>query len=183
MKFYMNVMDAMTRTPVVVKPQVTIEEAVKSMLKRGVGSLLVRENGILKGIVTEKDLVEKVILKGMDPKKTKVRAIMNKVLVTVKPKADIMEAVKLMSEYNIRRLPVIDKESKLLGLLTVNDVLRVQPQLFELILDKSRLFASRKAYVDSECDKCKIYGLVKPVNGRFLCHECERNERIINYLN
>lgn len=108
---------------------------------------------------------------------------MSTVVVTVHPRVEIMEAVKLMTKYNVRRLPVVDKDNKLVGFLTLNDVLRVQPQLFELILDKSRLFSSRRDYVDSECDKCKVYALVKPINGRFLCQECERNERIINYLN
>lgn len=176
-------MDTMTRTPVVVGPETTVENAVKLMLKGKVGSLIIQENNILKGIVTEKDLVEKVILKSLNPKKTKVSSIMNTILVTVSPSADILEAVKLMTKYNIRRLPVVDMDNKLLGLVTVNDILRVQPQLFELILDKSRLFASRRDYVDRECDKCKNYTLVSLVGERFLCNDCRRNERIINYLN
>lgn len=176
-------MDAMTKTPVVVGPEMSVEDCVKLMLKAKVGSLLVQENKILKGIVTEKDLVEKIILNNLNPKKTKISSIMSNILVTVQPSVDILEAVKTMTKYNIRRLPVINKDGILAGLLTLNDILRVQPQLFELILDKSRLFSSRSNYVDSECDNCKMYSLVKLVGDRFLCKECDRNERIINYLN
>lgn len=180
---YMRIIDTMTKTPVVVGPENTVEDCVKLMLKSNVGSLLVKENDILRGIATEKDLVEKVILKNLNPKKTKISAIMNKVLVTINPDADILEAIKLMTKYEIRRLPVVDEEGKLQGLVTVNDILRLQPQLFELIIDKSRLFASRKNFVDSECNNCKAYSMVRMVDGRFLCQKCERNERIINYLN
>ncbi len=179
---YMRVMDAMTRKPVVVGPEATLEECVKLMLKNNVGSLLIKENDILKGIVTEKDLVEKVILQTLNPKKTKINKIMSKVLVTVDSNSDILEAIKLMTKYGIRRLPVVDSESKLQGLLTVNDILRVQPELFEIIMDKSRLFASKRDFVDSECSNCKSYGFVRSVSGNMLCKNCERNERIINYL-
>ena len=175
-------MDVMSKKPVVVGPESRIDHCVKLMLKEKVGSLIVQENDALKGIVTEKDLVENVILKQLDIKKTPINKIMSTVLVTINPEADILDAVKLMTKYDIRRLPVVDKTNKLFGLLTINDILRVQPQLFELILDKSRLFSSRKAYIDSECNECKNFAMVRPVNGRFLCQDCERNESIINYM-
>lgn len=178
----MRVMDVMSRKPVVVGPETSIEHSVKSMLKEGVGSLIVEENNILKGIVTEKDLVSKVILKQLDIKKISISKIMSTILITITPEADILDAVKLMTKYDIRRLPVVDSDNKLFGLLTVNDILRVQPQLFELIIDKSRLFSSRRAFIDSECSECKTFGMVRTVNGRFLCQDCERNESVINYM-
>ncbi len=178
----MRVVDVMTKEPVVVSPNDTIDHSVKLMLKSKVGSLLVKENGVLKGIVTEKDLIAKVIVKNINTKRDKISKIMSTILVTVDPNADILEAVKLMTKYEIRRLPVVDKSNKLFGLLTINDIIRVQPELFELILDKSRLFSSRRDFIDSTCSKCKNYSLVRNVNGRFLCQDCERNERVINYL-
>src|SRR3989344_7386120 len=182
MKKLLSIRDTMTTKPVVVGPETTVDSAVKQMLKAKVGSLIVQENGMLKGIVTEKDLVEKIILKNLNSKKTKIKSIMNTTLFTISPDADILEAIKLMTKNNIRRLPVVDKNNSLLGLVTINDILRIQPQLFELVLDKSRLFASRKEYVDSQCDKCKVFSMVKLVDGRFLCKDCERSESVINYL-
>ncbi len=178
----MSVRDTMTTKPVVVGPETTVENAVKLMLKGNVGSLVIQENNILRGIVTEKDLVGKVILKNLNPKKTKVSSIMTTILVTIDPSADILDSVKLMTKHNIRRLPVVDKNNKLLGLVTINDILRIQPQLFELVLDRSRLFASRRNYVDSKCSRCGVYSLVKMVDGGFLCKECEQSESVINYL-
>ncbi len=182
MPAYMQVMDAMTKAPVVVQVNTSLGDCAKLMLKEKVGSLIVKENTLLKGIVTEKDFVQKAFLKNMDPKKTTVDKIMSKIIITIEPEADIMDAVKLMTKYEIRRLPVVDKENKMVGLITMNDVLRLQPQLFELILDKSRLFSSRKSFIDSTCAECEGYSLVRSVNGRFLCQECERNERVINYM-
>ncbi len=179
---YMRVMDAMTKTPVFVEVNTSLEECARLMLKEKVGSLVIQENNVLKGIVTEKDFVQKAFLKRLDPKKTSVSEIMSTIIVTVDPEADIMDAVKLMIKHEIRRLPAVDKENSLFGLITMNDILRLQPQLFELIVDKSRLFSSRKSFIDSTCVECKDYSLVRSVNGRFLCQECERNERVINYL-
>ncbi len=179
---YMRVMDAMTKTPVVVKINASLDECAGLMLKEKVGSLIVKENNLLKGIVTEKDFVQKAFLKRLDPKKTSVSEIMSAVIITIDPEADIMDAVNLMIKYGIRRLPVVDRDNSLFGLITMNDVLRVQPQLFELIIDKSRLFSSKRDFIDSTCSECGNYSLVKSVNGRFLCQECERNERVINYL-
>ena len=72
MKKLMRIMEVMTRTPVVVGPVITVDKAVKLMLKGKVGSLIVQENSVIRGIVTEKDLVEKIILKNLNPKKTKI---------------------------------------------------------------------------------------------------------------
>ncbi len=182
MRAEIRVMDIMNKNPVVVGPEITIDSCVKLMLKEKVGSLIVQENNILKGIVTEKDLVSKVILKNLDTKKINVSRIMSTILVTIHPDASVLSAVKQMTKYEVRRLPVVDKSNKFIGLLTINDILRVQPQLFELIIDKSRLFSSRRDLIDSECDKCKLYGLVRNFDGRFLCQECEQSEKIINYL-
>lgn len=182
MKTYMRVMEIMTKKPVVVGPEDTIDYCVRLMLKEKVGSLIVLENKLLKGIVTEKDFLQKAVIRNFDVKTTSISKIMNRILITVEPDADILDAVKLMTKYEIRRLPVVDKNNDLFGLLTINDILRVQPQLFELIIDKSMLFASRRAFIDSECSKCKTYTMVRPVNGKFMCQNCEQSERIINYL-
>ena len=182
MESYIRVMDIMSKKPVMVGPETTIEESVKLMLKEKVGSLLIQENNILKGIATEKDFVEKAILNNLSPKKAKIKEIMNKVLITIEPDADVMDAVKTMTKYEIRRLPVVDKKNKLFGLLTINDILRVQPELFDIMIEKSRLFGSRRSFTDGLCASCREVALVRAVNGRMLCQDCERNERVINYL-
>jgi len=137
MQKYISVRDAMTRLPVAVSPNILIFDCAKIMLKEDVGSLIIEENNLLKGILTEKDLVEKIIAKGLDPKKIKAKDIMVKDVLTIEPTIDVMQAMKIMTEKNIRRLPVVEND-KLIGLLTVKDILRIQPELFDLIIEKSR---------------------------------------------
>ena len=72
MKTYLRVMDVMTKKPTVVGPDSLLEYSIKLMLKERVGSLIIEENRVLRGIVTEKDLVEKVVLQRLDPKKTTI---------------------------------------------------------------------------------------------------------------
>lgn len=139
MKTKYRVLDAMTLKPVVIHPDASLQEAAIFLKKYNVGSLLVK-NGEreLLGIVTEWDFTRKAIANGMDFRNTKIRDIMTTDLITVNPNMDIFEALRLMNETNVRHLPVMEN-NKLVGFLTVKDILKIQPQLFELIIDKYEL--------------------------------------------
>src|SRR3989344_3634307 len=133
MKTGITVMDAMTRKPVSVTPETNIKESTQLMLEKHVGSVLVKEGEKLLGVLTERDLV-RMISSGMDPIKTKTKQIMTQKIVSISPEKDIYEAIVLMNKENLRRLPVMIKD-RVIGLITVRDVLSLQPTLFELILD------------------------------------------------
>jgi len=106
-------------------PTVTNEastlEAAKTMSKSGKGFLIVLKDGKPVGIVTERDLVNKVIAKELDPKKVVTSAIMSSPLITVDPDEDLMKASEIMQKHNIRRLPVV-KDGIIYGILTSKDV-------------------------------------------------------------
>lgn len=129
-----KVMDAMTKKPISVTPIETVTNCTKLMLEKHVGSLLVKENEKLLGILTERDLVRMISL-GVDPETTKVKQIMTTKIVTITPEKDIYEAILLMNKENLRRLPVI-LDNRIIGLITLRDILTLQPTLFDLILDK-----------------------------------------------
>ena len=128
-----TVMDAMTKKPVSVNPDEFITSCTKIMLEKHVGSLLVRENEKLVGILTERDLVRLISL-GINPNTTKARQIMTTKIVSITPERDIYDAIVLMNTENVRRLPVVLKE-RVIGLITLRDILTLQPTLFELIID------------------------------------------------
>tara|TARA_Y100000034_G_scaffold105645_1_gene133122 strand:+ start:1956 stop:2390 length:435 start_codon:yes stop_codon:yes gene_type:complete len=142
MKTGINVMDAMTKKPISVTPEETVRNSTQMMLDKHVGSLLVKEGENLLGFLTERDLV-RLISMGVDPNTTKVRQIMTTKIVTISPEKDIYEAILLMNKENVRRLPVMVNE-KIIGLITLRDVLTIQPTLFELILDRVSISESRK---------------------------------------
>ena len=135
MKTGYKVCDAMTKKPIIVPKNITISKCAKIMHKENIGSLVIGEKRILYGIVTEQDLVRKVLAPEIDIKKTPVSKIMTKRLFTVSPEIDLFDAINLMNDYNIRHMPVIAKK-RVIGYLTLKDILRIQPQLYELIVDK-----------------------------------------------
>ena len=134
MKSGIKVMDAMTKQPVFVTPEIKVIECSTLMLEEHVGSLIVKEDEKLLGVLTEKDLV-RIISLGIDTKMTEVKRIMTTRIVTISPEKDIYDAILLMNKENLRRLPVILND-RIIGLITLRDILTLQPTLFELILDK-----------------------------------------------
>lgn len=176
MKTGYKVCDAMTRKPVIVSPDATIEECAKVMEKENVGSLLVKNGGALGGIITDQDIVRKIIAKGDNPKTTKVSQYMTKKLVTISPEKDIFEAISIMAELSLKQLPVLDG-SKMLGLLTQKDVLKIEPELFDLLVDKLVIKEEESKPIRNEgaCEECGNYCkrlLVR--NGSMICNECAK---------
>ena len=144
MKTGYKVGDMMTENPVVVSKETTLQQAAKIMKDNKVGALLVGEEDVLFGIITEQDVVRKAIINAKPSDKTKVFDIMETSLITITPDKDIFEALKNMGENNIRHLPVVNKKGKFIGLITGKDILKVQPQLFELLVDKIELKEEEK---------------------------------------
>jgi CBS domain-containing protein len=130
----LRVIDAMTIKPVVATPDMTLRDVAELMDKYMVGSVLVRQGAELCGIVTEADFVRRAILEGHNTSTTPVTKIMTKDLVTVSPGADILDALLLMKDADVRHLPVVD-EGSLVGFITMKDILKVQPSLVENIAD------------------------------------------------
>jgi len=170
-----KVLDAMTRKPVSISQDATILQCVKIMSKENVSSVIIHEKEILKGIVTERDLVKKVIGENMDPKKTKVSDIMTKKPYTISPSLDIFEAIKIMNNKHVRRLPVLNK-GKLVGLLTMRDLLKIQPELISLRVDTIDMREEDRKpsrFQDGECSQCGNFTLIEKVFGENLCEDCK----------
>ncbi|HIH24538.1 TPA: CBS domain-containing protein [Candidatus Woesearchaeota archaeon] len=128
----------MTIKPVVASPELTIRDVAALMEKFDVGSVVLKRGHELVGIVTETDFVQRAILEGYDVRNTPVHRIMTKDLITVGPGTDIMDALLIMKDSDVRHLPVLD-DGKFVGFVTVKDILRVQPQLFDTFADAYRL--------------------------------------------
>ncbi|MBC7110358.1 MAG: CBS domain-containing protein, partial [Archaeoglobi archaeon] len=103
------VREIMTRNVVSASPETDLVSAAKEMARRRVGSIVVTENGVPVGIVTERDIVTKVVAEGRSPSEVKLKDIMSSPLITVEPNEDIREAAKIMVRKDIRRLPVVER--------------------------------------------------------------------------
>lgn len=132
-----KVADAMTAKPITAASSDSLRSIAELMRQHRVGSLLLKRDEELQGIVTEYDLVRKAMAAALDVEKTPAEKVMTPLtkMTTVQPDMDIFEALNLMKERTVRHLPVLQDE-KLVGFLTLKDILTIQPQLFELIVDK-----------------------------------------------
>jgi len=115
--------DVMVEDVITVEEETTVKKAVELMNKHEIGCLIVMKREKPAGIVTERDMLNRILLKSKDPEEIKVREIMSKPLVVAKPQMDIEDAAKLMFKRNIKKLPVTD-DGHLVGLVTLTDLVR-----------------------------------------------------------
>ncbi|MFT4311271.1 MAG: cyclic nucleotide-binding/CBS domain-containing protein [Candidatus Woesearchaeota archaeon] len=131
-----KVYDLMTTKPATIGEKETINTAAKKMSEQKVGSLVVVKDDKLKGLITEKDIVIKIVATNAKPEDFIVKQIMTpeKELLTIEPEKDVYSAMILMKDNNVRRLPVVENE-KLQGIITMKDILKIEPDLFDHITD------------------------------------------------
>ena len=117
-----KIKDVMVGDVITIGAEVAVREAVKLMNRHEIGCLVVVEDREPIGIVTERDMLKRVLSTTRDPRAVKVREIMSKPLVVMEPKMSIGDAVKLMFENKIKKLPIV-KRGHLVGLVTLTDVI------------------------------------------------------------
>jgi len=113
--------DVMVKDLIRVEVKTSVKKAVELMNEHKIGCLIVMKRGKLAGMVTERDMTRRVLLDYKDPEKIKVSEIMSKPVIVGKPKMSVEDAVKLMFNRNIKKLPVID-DDHLVGLVTLTDL-------------------------------------------------------------
>ncbi len=172
----------MTKAVITAKPTDTIEKVIRVMDKTGVGGLVIEENEEVKGIITEGDIISE-IAEDCESLEKPISGVMKTPVKTVPKEIDLEEALKVMRDLDIERLPVVTEENKLIGLVTERDLMKVEPALIEMAREKKALEAikqNRKEEVKGtgNCEECEMYSNnLKEFEGKFLCSEC-REERI-----
>lgn len=133
------VRDVMTSRPTTVSPQTSVVEAARLMQSEDVGPLPVVEGEALVGIVTDRDLVVRVLAEGRDPDGTTVGEVCSDRPVTVTPEDDLSQALALLARHQVRRLPVAEGD-RLVGIVAQADVARELPHddVGEVVEDISR---------------------------------------------
>ena len=168
------VLELMTRDPVTASPDLSVDLAAAAMRDRGVGSLIVVSGDMAVGIITERDIVTKVVAANRAPSSLTVRDVMTSPVVSVHPHEDVEAVARKMSARRIRRLPVV-QDGKLLGVITENDILRMLPDLVEITREWARtgMLEEGDEVAEGHCDKC---GVLSPELVRaeklFLCPDC-----------
>lgn len=175
----MLVRDIMSSPVVTMDEDETANKAAASMDMHDLGAVIVQnKSGKPIGIITERDLVIRVVAKNLKPDTVKAKETMTTPLVTIDPEATIIDAARRMNRLDIRRLGVIYK-GDLLGIISSKDILGVMPELLEIIQERSRIEdAARTDEVEETplsgyCDRCEVYSeSLKERNGQNICDEC-----------
>jgi len=128
----LKVADVMVREVITIDENSTVKEAAEVMNKFEIGCLIAVRKGKAVGIITERDLLKRVVAEAKDVNKTKVKDVMSSPLVVVEPGMDLEEAVKLMFQMKIKKLPVVE-EKRLVGLVSLTDIARFQPQMIKIL--------------------------------------------------
>lgn len=171
------VKEVMKTKPVIVQPYTTVFEAACLMREKKIGNVLIAELRHPIGILTESDIIKKVVSEGKNPKDVQVEEVMSGPLVVADPYITLQEALKIMGRNNIRRLPIIEN-NEMVGIITQRDISRISPTLFEIAHEWSTI--DRKAEPDMQaqifsgkCEDCTALSTrLKNVDGRLLCEDC-----------
>jgi CBS domain-containing protein len=115
------VQEAMTSNPTAITPDTTVQEAARLMKTEDVGALPIVEDGRLTGVITDRDLAIRGVAEGRGAETT-VRDLASKDIVTIDPQQSLEEAARVMAEHQVRRLPVVEEDGRLVGMLAQADV-------------------------------------------------------------
>ncbi|MBS7647543.1 MAG: CBS domain-containing protein [Candidatus Bathyarchaeia archaeon] len=128
----LKVEDVMVREVITIDENATVKEAAEVMNKFEIGCLIAVRKGKAVGIITERDMLKRVVAEAKDVHRTRVKDVMSSPLVVVEPSLELEEAVKLMFQMKIKKLPVVEGK-RLVGLVSLTDIARFQPQMIKIL--------------------------------------------------
>lgn len=175
-----TVHDAMTSNVITVDPKTSIAQAAAIMSQKGIGSLIIKSNSEPEGLVTESDIITKVVSMDIQASQMTVGEVMTRNLIKIDPGCDLNEAARTMAKNKIRRLPVVNN-GVLVGILTSTDVMTVSPELTEILVENARMenqieYSSGEKSVPGACEVCGNYiDYLDEVDGKYVCEECKED--------
>ena len=155
----------------------SIEDVALRMNDCNISAVIIMSGQKPTGIVTDSDIITKVVTKNKKPSEVLVKNVMSSPLHTISDNKTVTEATKFMREKNIKKLGVVDN-GKLMGVLSVNDIVSVMPEIYAIVAEKSRIMASesmeKTAHPAGICDSCdQWFDDLHGTDGRYLCHDCK----------
>jgi len=178
----MLVKDVMTSPVITIGETGNAQKAAQLMDKNDVGGVIVTsKEGKPVGIITERDMITRVLTKNTLPSSVNVKKVMTSPLLTIDPDETLTEAARKMSRLNVRRLGVIHK-GNLVGLVSSKDILAVTPELLEIIQEEAKIDKEpapgeevpEPRPLAGYCDHCGRWSdSLKEIEGQLLCEECQ----------
>lgn len=158
----------------------TVVDAAKSLKKHNIGCIIVTEKGKARGVITERDIIQKVTCFGKDAKRIKVSQIMSTPLRVIREKDSVQAAAEAMKVYNVKRLPVVNAAGQLTGIITETDMVKVLPGMIDIMLEKKDLDRFKPEHeFTGVCAECGLYSHDLKRNGEKLyCDECIEEQEV-----
>jgi signal-transduction protein with cAMP-binding, CBS, and nucleotidyltransferase domain len=184
-----SVAEVMNKAVIVMDINSDIPAIAREMVSRDAGSVIITENSMAMGILTERDLVRGIVTEDKRPSEVKASEIFSTPLVTIEPKTSILEASEIMLKANIKRLPVL-KDGIVIGVVSNTDILMVTPGLNTILKDLIDMnsealltipsieeLSEAEDFSTGVCESCTIFSYdLKFVDGRYLCGNCRQEE-------
>ena len=172
------VKEIMSKPAVTIDHNKTAKTAGQLMRKKRMGFLVVTKKGKAVGILSDADMINKIIVNGAPAQKTKVKELMSSPLIIISPNADVMDAIKKIKKSNIHRMPVVEK-GKVVGVLSLSDIARSSPEMYYLLEYRKEMkkhpIIIREQTTSGICDSCGNYSehLKKMIDGQWMCETCK----------
>jgi CBS domain-containing protein len=170
--------EVMRSQPTTIDAEATVAKAAATMCRDEVGSCIVLQKNLPIGIVTEEDINCKVVAKDFKPSSVSVNAIMSTPLITIGAEKTVGEAAHMMVKHRVRRLPVVEGE-KVVGIVTVRDILSVASEINEIMSDL--MMINREDPMEMGiCSRCgKMADDLRRIDIQMLCPGCREEERLV----
>jgi signal-transduction protein with cAMP-binding, CBS, and nucleotidyltransferase domain len=171
--------EMMRRNPTTIEFSATVADAARAMCRTEVGSCIVLENSLPIGIVTEQDINCKVVAHDRRPGEVQVSEIMSTPLITISAEKTVSEAAYSMVRHRVRRLPIVNENHRVIGIVTVRDLLTVANEINEIMTDLVDINRDEEGYEGGVCERCGIMAsdLVRS-DGQLLCTHCRAEEHL-----
>ena len=182
-----SVAEVMNKTVIVMDINSNIQSIAREMVSCEAGSVIITENRKAIGIITERDLVKNIVAEDRRPSEVKASEIFSTPLITIEPEKSVVEASEIMLKANIKRLPVLEKDT-IIGVISTTDILMVTPGLNTILKDlidmnRETLLSIPSIEELSEefstgiCESCETYSSdLKFMDGKYLCGKCQQEE-------
>lgn len=179
MEVKMPVKEIMTRDVVTVDIKSDVAQLAKKMLNYKVGSVIVTDKKQPVGIVTERDIVKKIVSKNLRPDDISIKELMTAPLISIPSSEDVTEVMHKMVKMEIRRLPVVEN-GKLVGIITDTDLLAISAEMGSIFSDLIKMHREKLFSMQTEgqvlkgiCEDCGyISDNLLAVEGKLLCESC-----------
>ncbi len=169
----------------VIPATATVQEAAKRMKEQEIGSVIIIDPNNKKpiGIITERDINNRVVAENKLPSEIKCKEIMSSPVITIAPDIELTEAMHQMATQHIKRLIVMEKQ-KMIGIISQSDILEIAPYMIEILQDVSKIMNERykSEFLAGYCEKCGNWSdVLDEIDESFICENCRTKRNSSNF--